>query len=72
MPTTTRTKPITRDDLEAKLREMSGELDDTVEAARPKLLAGAIAGAVLVVLVAYLLGRRSGRARSAVVEIRKV
>ncbi len=63
---------ITRDDLEAKLRDMAGDLDDTVETARPTLLAGAAAVAVLVVLVAYLLGRRSGRARSAVVEIRKV
>ncbi len=63
---------ITRDDLEAKLRDMAGDLDDTVETARPKLIAGLAAGAVLVVLVAYLLGRRSGRARSAVVEIRKV
>ena len=69
MATTTR---ITRDDLEAKLRQMSGDLDDTVEAARPQLLGGAVAGIVLVVLVAYLLGRRRGRARSAVVEIRKV
>ena len=65
-------KRITRDDLEAKLRAMAGDVDDTVEQARPKLLAGAAAGALLALLVAYLLGRRSGRARSAVVEIRKV
>ena len=69
MATTTH---ITRDDIEAKLREMSGELDDTVEAAKPRLVAGAVAGVLLAVLVAYLLGRRRGRARSAVVEIRKV
>jgi len=69
MATTTR---ITRDDLEHKLRDMSGDLDERVEAARPKLVAGAIGGVVLAVLVAYLLGRRSGRARSALVEIRKV
>jgi hypothetical protein len=69
MATTAR---ITRDDLEAKLREMSGGVEDTVEAARPKLIGSAVAGLLLVVLIAYLLGRRSGRARSAVVEIRKV
>jgi hypothetical protein len=66
------TTKITRDDLEAKLRDMSGDLDERVEAARPKIVAGAVGGAVLVVLVAYLLGRRQGRARSAIVEIRKV
>ncbi len=69
MATTAR---ITRDDLEAKLREMSGGVEETVEAVRPKLISAAAAGVVLAVLVAYLLGRRRGRARSAVVEIRKV
>jgi len=69
MATTAR---ITRDDLEAKLREMSGGVEDSVEAARPKLIAGAVGGLVLALLVAYLLGRRGGRRRSAVVEIRKI
>ncbi|MHB8681077.1 MAG: hypothetical protein ACYDA2_03140 [Acidimicrobiales bacterium] len=69
VPGTTR---ISRDDIEAKLRELGGEVDDTVEAARPKLVAGAVAGVLLVALVAYLLGRRRGRARSAVVEIRRL
>ncbi|HXZ62932.1 MAG TPA: hypothetical protein VEG62_09330 [Acidimicrobiales bacterium] len=69
MAATTR---ITRDDLEAKLREMAGGVDDTVESARPTIITGAIAGLLLTVLVAYLLGRRAGRKRSAVIEIRKV
>jgi len=69
MATTTR---ITRDDLEAKLREMSGGVEETVDAVRPKLISAAAAGVVLAVLVSYLLGRRRGRARSAVIEIRKV
>lgn len=69
MATTAR---ISRDDLEAKLREMSGGLEETVEAARPKLISTAVAGVLLAVLVAYLLGRRRGRARSAIVEIRKI
>jgi hypothetical protein len=63
---------ITRDDLEAKLRQMAGGVDDTVEAVRPKLLTGVVGGVVLALLVAYLLGRRRGRKRSAVIEIRKV
>jgi hypothetical protein len=62
---------ITRDDLEAKLRQVAGGLDDTVEGARPKLLTGAVAAGIVVVLLAYLLGRRGGRKRSAVVEIRR-
>ncbi len=66
------TAKISRDDLEAKLREISGGAEETVEAARPMLISTAVAGVVLAILVAYLLGRRRGRARSAVIEIRKV
>jgi hypothetical protein len=69
MATTAR---ISRDDLEAKLRDLSGGVEDTVEAARPKVISSAAAGILLAVLLAYLLGRRRGRARSAVIEIRKV
>lgn len=68
----TATARITRDDLEKKLRQISGDLDDTVEAAKPKLLAGALAGVLLISILAYLLGRRRGRKRSAVVEIRRI
>lgn len=69
MPTTTK---ITRDDLENKLREMSGEMEEKAEAVRPQLLSGAVAAVVLVTSIAYLLGRRRGKKRSAIVEIRRV
>ena len=69
MTTTTR---ITRDDIEAKLRDMAGDVDDRVEAAKPTILVGAVASVVLVGVVAYLWGRRRGRRRSAVVEIRRL
>jgi hypothetical protein len=65
-------KKITRADLEAKLREVSGEATETVDAAKPTIFGGAAAGLLLVVIVAYLLGRRRGHKRSAVVEIRRV
>ena len=68
----TKTARITRDDIEAKLREISGEVDDRVDAARPAVVGGAVAVVLLVALVAYLLGRRSGRTRSAIVEIRRL
>jgi hypothetical protein len=69
MATTAR---ITRGDLETKLREVSGDASETVEAAKPQLLGGAAAALILALLVAYLLGRRRGRKRSAIVEIRRV
>ena len=65
-------KPITRGDLEAKFRQLAGGLDDRVEDARPRLMTGAVAAVVLVVAVAYLMGRRGGRRRSDIVEIRRI
>jgi hypothetical protein len=69
MATTAR---ITRDDIEAKLREISGEVDEKVETAKPVLLAGAVGAVLAVAVIAYLLGRRGGRKRSALVEIRRI
>jgi hypothetical protein len=66
------TAKITRDDLETKLRQVSGDVGDTVDAVKPQLFGGAAAGLLLAVIVAYLLGRRRGRKRSAIVEIRRV
>lgn len=63
---------VTRDDIERKLRELAGDVDEKVESAKPVVVSGAVAGIVLVALVAYLLGRRRGRAKSAVVEIRRL
>jgi hypothetical protein len=65
-------RPITRDDLEAKLRELSSDVQSTTSAAAPfALVVGA--GALLVLVgVAYLLGRRRGHKRSTVVEIRRI
>jgi hypothetical protein len=69
---TTTSAPISRHDLEAKLREISGDVGDTVEAVKPQIFGGAAAGLLLAVIGAYLLGRRRGRKRSAIVEIRRV
>lgn len=70
--TTTRGAKITRDDIEAKLREFADGVDDQAERARPSLVSGAVAGLTGAIIVAYLIGRRGGRRRSAVVEIRRV
>jgi hypothetical protein len=65
-------KTITRSDLEAKLREVTGDVNETVEAVKPQLIGGAVAVAILALVVTYLFGRRRGRKRSAIVEIRRV
>ena len=63
---------ISRADIEAKLRQMRGEVDKTAEAAKVPLMAIAGAAGAAVVVLAYLLGKRRGRRKSTVVEIRRV
>ena len=63
---------VTRDDIEAKLREIKGEVDETTDQAKPVALAVGVVAVVAVVGLAFLWGKRKGRKRSTVVEIRRV
>ena len=63
---------ITRGDIEAKLRDMRGEVEETAEAARTPILAIAGGVAAAVIVLVFLLGKRRGRRKSTVVEIRRV
>ncbi len=53
-------RPIGREDLEGKLRQIKSAVDETAEQAKSATTAIAI-GAVVLILVVYLLGRRKGR-----------
>lgn len=69
----TRTGPtITRDDIEAKFRELQAEVDVVEDEARNYAVIAAVAGVVIVVAVAFVLGRRRGRRQGTVVEIRRL
>lgn len=63
---------VSRDDIERKLREIRGEAAEVAESGRSYALVAAVATAVAVVAVAYLFGRRRGRRRTTVVEVRRV
>jgi hypothetical protein len=63
---------ITRADIEGKLREMRGDVEETAEAAKAPILAIAGGVAAVVLIAVFLLGKRRGRRRSTVVEIRRV
>lgn len=63
---------VTRADIEAKLRDLRGEVDTAAAAAKPAGAAVLAVAAVAVVAIAYFLGRRKGRKKSAVIEIRRV
>ncbi|MDA2956767.1 MAG: hypothetical protein ACO2Y7_09155 [Ilumatobacteraceae bacterium] len=68
----TRSERITRDDIEKKLRGLQGEVAEKVEDRKGALTTVAVAAGVAVVIVVFLVGRRSGRRRSTMVEIRRL
>lgn len=63
---------ITRADLEDKFRELEGGARDQAESARSTVVTAGVVAALLLLLLAFLLGTRKGRKRSTVVEIRRV
>lgn len=63
---------ITRADIEAKFRQIQGDVETGVEAGRDAGRVAAIAGVVVALGVVYLLGRRHGRKKRTVVEIKRV
>jgi hypothetical protein len=72
MAVPTRPQRITRDDLEAKFRELEVDARDQVASARSTAVTVGVVAALVLLLLAFLLGRRGGRQRSTVVEIRRV
>jgi hypothetical protein len=62
---------ITPDDIKGKLEELVAGVEQKVQSARPLLTYAAVGGAVALALLAFWIGRRSGRQRSTVVEIRR-
>ena len=62
---------ITRQDLEAELPATVGEADGSIRDRRSSWILAAAVTATVVVAVAYLVGRRAGRRRSTVVEVRR-
>ena len=65
-------RPISRDDLEAKFRELQAEVEVVEDDARNYAVMAAIAGVVVIVAIAFVLGRRRGRKRGTIVEIRRI
>lgn len=63
---------ITRGDIEAKLGELRGEVDDRTEAVKVPAIAVAVGVVVLTVVTAYWFGKRKGKKRQMVLEIRRI
>jgi hypothetical protein len=68
----TPTNPITRTDIEAKFAELRGEVDERTQAAKVPAIAVAVGAVVLTLVTAYWLGKRKGKKRQLVLEIRRI
>jgi hypothetical protein len=67
-----RARRITRDDIEDKFRDLQGGVDTAADQAVSYVLVAGVVLVVGVVGVAYLLGRRKGRKKTTVVEVRRL
>jgi len=63
---------ITRDDLVAKFAAVKGQADESANESLDKSLPLLAAGGVLVLILAFIIGKRVGKKKSTVVEIRRI
>lgn len=63
--------PITRDDIEAKASELIGAVDDTKQSVQDKAMIG-VAIVAVVVVAAFIVGRRRGSRNKTLVEVYRV
>jgi hypothetical protein len=63
---------ITRDDLEHRFRSLQDTAKGKVDEKKNTFATIAGTGGILLVLLVYLLGRRSGKKKTTLVEIRRV
>jgi hypothetical protein len=72
MASTDSSSRVSRQDIENKLRALQGDVQGKVDDRRSTLVAVAGGVGVALVVIFFLLGRRSGKRRSTIVEIRRV
>jgi hypothetical protein len=63
---------VTPEQIEAKLRGLQDELTGRANAAKQTLMPVFIGGGVLLLILVYLLGKRVGKKKSTIVEIRRI
>ncbi|NLD77331.1 MAG: hypothetical protein GX643_11765 [Acidimicrobiales bacterium] len=67
----TETTKITPDDIEAKFRALTSDVDDRADAAKGTAVTVAAVIAAAVVVGVFLLGRSRGRKKTTVIEVRR-
>lgn len=67
----TATQKITRDDIEAKFRTLTGDVDDMAEDARSTAVTVGAVIAAAVVIGVFLFGRSRGAKKTTLIEVRR-
>ncbi len=62
---------ISRDTLESAFRDLQADIDRETPPLLVRVAYGAAAGAAVLITLAYVFGRRAGRLRRTVVEVRR-
>jgi hypothetical protein len=68
----TETAGITPADIEAKFRDIQGQMDVVAEDSKKKLAVAGSVLAVVILLIVYVVGRNAGKKTSSVLEIRRL
>jgi len=63
---------IAPEDLENKLRAFQGDVQSKVESKKSAVMAIGTGGITLLLIIFFLMGKRSGRKKTTLVEIRRV
>jgi hypothetical protein len=72
IPVTTRNGRVEMTDIRSKLEEIRGEVNETAEQAKPTFTYAAVVGVVVLVGLAFVLGRKRGRSKSTWIEISRL
>ncbi len=67
----TESDKITPDDIRSKLDDIQGEATRQVEGVKNQIFAAGVMVGLLLLIIAFLLGRRGGKRASAVIEVRR-
>lgn len=59
-------------DIEAKLRDVQGQIETVADDSKKKAAVGGSVVAVIILMLIYILGQRSGKRKSTVLEIRRL
>lgn len=64
-------RQITPDDIKSKLGDLQGEAREQVDGVKNQLIAVGTGVGLLLLVIAFMLGRRGGKRASAVIEVRR-